>query len=184
LLDRSEQHLSARGGRGSGGRISFSATIGEDSVHFTVGLSFDEVLAAVPMGFACAETHEDFEATVFQISLEGNEGATSFFLDLAEESDDLVAVKEKFAGPFGFQVGTIAVAVGGDVEGVEPGFSVLDFAVGVCEITPACSQGFDFGTREDDSSFDRFGDGEVVTGFPVLDFDRFQGAGPRRLGRR
>jgi hypothetical protein len=45
-------------------------------------LSFDEVLAAVPMGFACAETHEDFEATVFQISLEGDEGATAFLLDL------------------------------------------------------------------------------------------------------
>ena len=93
-------------------------------------------------------------------------------------------MKEKFAGAFGFQVRTIAVAVGGDVEGVEPSFAVFDFAVSVSKVTPACSQGFDFGTREDDSSFDRFGDGEVVTGFPVLDFDRFQGAGPRRLGRR
>jgi hypothetical protein len=136
------------------------------------------------MGFTGTETHEDFEATVFQISLEGDEGSAAFFFNLAEESDDLVAVKEKFAGPFGFEVGTITVAIGSDVKGVEPGFSVLDFAVGVCEVTPACSQGFDFGTREDDSGFDRFGDGEVVTGFPVLDFDRFQGAEPRRLGRR
>jgi len=136
------------------------------------------------MGFACAETHEDFEATVFQISLEGDEGTTAFFLDLAEESDDLVAVKEKFAGAFSFEVCTIAMAVRSDVEGVEPSFAVFDFAVSVSEVTPACSQGFDFGTREDDPSFDRFGDGEVVTGFPVLDFDRFQGAGPRRLGRR
>jgi len=136
------------------------------------------------MGFACAETHEDFEATVFQISLEGDEGATAFFLDLAKESDDLVAVKEKFAGAFSFEVGTIAVAVRSDVKRVEPGFSVLDFAVSVSEVTPACSQGFDFGTREDDPSLDRFGDGKVMTGFPVLDFDRFQGAGPRRLGRR
>jgi len=136
------------------------------------------------MGFTGAETHEDFKATILQISLEGDEGTAAFFLDLAEESDDLVAVKEKFAGAFGFEVGTITVAIGGDVEGVEPGFSVFDFAVSVSEVTPACSQGFDFGTREDDSGFDRFGDGEVVTGFPVLDFDRFQGAGPRRLGRR
>ena len=136
------------------------------------------------MGFTGAETHENFEATVFQISLEGDEGTAAFFLNLAEESDDLVTVKEKFAWAFGFEVGTIAVAVGGDVEGVEPGFAVFDFAVGVSEVTPACSEGFDFGTREDDSGFDRFGDGEVVTGFPVLDFDRFQGAGPRRLGRR
>jgi hypothetical protein len=172
------------GGRGSGGKISFSATIGEDSVHFAVGLSFDEVLATVSMGFSCAETHEDFEATIFQVSLEGDKSPAAFFFDLAQESDDLVAVKKKFAGAFGFQIRTIAVTVGGDVEGVEPSFAVFDFAVSVSEVTPACSQGFDFGTREDDSSFDRFGDGEVVTGFPVLDFDRFQGAGPRRLGRR
>ena len=136
------------------------------------------------MGFSCAETHEDFEATIFQVSLEGDKSPAAFFFDLAQESDDLVAVKKKFAGAFGFQIRTIAVTVGGDVEGVEPSFAVFDFAVSVSEVTPACSQGFDFGTREDDSGFDRFGDGEVVTGFPVLDFDRFQGAGPRRLGRR
>ena len=93
-------------------------------------------------------------------------------------------MKEKFAGAFGFQVCTIAVTVGGNVEGVEPSFTVFDFAVSVSEVASACSQGFNFGTRENDSGFDRFGDGEVVTGFPVLDFDRFQGAGPRRLGRR
>jgi hypothetical protein len=136
------------------------------------------------MGFACTETHEDFEATVFQISLQGDECTAAFFLDLTEESDDFVAVKEKFAGAFGFEVGTIAVAIRSDVEGVEPGFSVFDFTVSVGEVTSARAQGFDFGTRKDDSSFDRFGDGEVVAGFPVLDFDRFQGAGPRRLGRR
>jgi len=136
------------------------------------------------MGFTGTETHENFEATVFQISLEGDEGATALFFDLTEESDDFVAVKEKFAWAFGFEVRTIAVAVGGDVKGVEPSFTVFDFPVSVGEVASACAQGFDFGTREDDSSFDRFGDGEVVTGFPVLDFDRFQGAGPRRLGRR
>jgi hypothetical protein len=168
----------------SGGRISFAATVGQDAVHFTIGLSFNEVLAAVPMGFTGTETHENFEATVFQVSLEGDEGATAFFFDLAEKPDDLVAVKEKFAGPFGFQVGTIAVAVGGDVKGVQPGFAVFDFTVSVSEVASARTQGFDFSAREDDSSFDRFGDGEVVTGFPVLDFDRFQGAGPRRLERR
>jgi len=76
------------------------------------------------------------------------------------------------------------VAVGGDVKGVEPSFAVFDFSVGVGEVATARAQGFNFGTREDDSGFDRFGDGEVVAGFPVLDFDRFQGAEPRCLGRR
>jgi hypothetical protein len=136
------------------------------------------------MGFTGAETHEDFEATIFQISLEWDEGSTAFFFNLAEESDNLVAVKKKFSGAFGFQVRTIAVAVGGDVKGVEPSFTVFDFRVSVGEVASACAQGFDFGTREDDSGLDRFGDGKVMTGFPVLDFDRFQGAGPRRLGRR
>jgi hypothetical protein len=136
--------------------ISFSATIGEDAVHFAVGLTFDEVLASVSMCFACSKTHEDFEATIFQVSLEGNEGTTAFFLNLAEESDDLVAVKQKFAGAFSFEVRTITVAVGCDMEGVEPSFAVFDFAVGVGEVASARAQGFNFGTREDDSGFDRF----------------------------
>ena len=76
------------------------------------------------------------------------------------------------------------MAVGGDVKGVEPSFAVFDFAVGMREIPSARAQGFNFSTREDDSGFDRFGDGEVEAGFPVLDFDRFQGAEPRCLGRR
>jgi hypothetical protein len=54
------------------------------------------------MRFACSKAHEDFEATIFQVSLEWNEGATPFFLNLAEESDDLVAMKEEFTGAFGF----------------------------------------------------------------------------------
>jgi len=93
-------------------------------------------------------------------------------------------MKEEFAGAFGFEVRTIAVAIGGDVEGVEPSLAVFNFSVGVSQIATARAQGFNFGTREDDSGFDRFGDGKVVAGFPVLDFDRFQGAEPRCLGRR
>ena len=93
-------------------------------------------------------------------------------------------MKEKFAGAFGFEVRTIAMAVGSDMERVEPSFAVFDFAVRVGEVAAARAQGFNFGTRKDDSGFDRFGDGEVEAGFPVLDFDRFQGAEPRCLGRR
>ena len=44
------------------------------------------------------------------------------------------------------------------------------------EITPARAKGFDFRSGEDDAGFDRFGDGKVVPSFPVVDFDRFQGA--------
>ena len=144
---RSGRPLPAGDGRENGEQISFSAAVGKDPVHLAVGLAFDEVLAAVAMGFACSKAHEDFEAAIFQVSLEGNEGATAFFLNLAEESDDLVAVKEKFTGAFGFQVRTIAVAVGGDVKGVEPSFAVFDFPVGVGEVAPARAEGFDFGTR-------------------------------------
>ena len=85
-------------------------------------------------------------------------------------------MKEKFAGSFGFEVRTIAVAVGGDVKGVEPSFAVFDFAVGVGEVPPARAKGFDFSSGEDDAGFDRFGDGKIVSSLPVVDFDRFQGA--------
>ena len=85
-------------------------------------------------------------------------------------------MKEEFSRTFGFEVGAVAVAVGGDVEGVEPSFAVFDFAVGVSEVATACAEGFYFGSSQDDACFDRFGDGVVKTGFTVLDFDRFQGA--------
>ena len=85
-------------------------------------------------------------------------------------------MKEEFSRAFGFEVGAVAVAVGGDVEGVEPSFAVFDFAVGVSEVAAACAEGFYFRSSQDDACLDRFGNGVVKTGFSVLDFDRFQGA--------
>ena len=85
-------------------------------------------------------------------------------------------MKEKFAGALRFEIGAVAVAVRGDVKRVEPSFTVFDFTIGVGEVTPARAQGFDFSSGEDDAGFDRFGDGEIVSSLPVVDFDRFQGA--------
>jgi len=150
--------------------------VGEDAVYLSIRLTFDEVLAAISMGLASAKADEDFEATIFKISLEGNESAAALFLDLAEKADDFSAMKEKFAGALRFEIGTVAVAVRGDVKGVEPGLAVFDFSVGVSEIATARAKGFNFRARKDDAGFDRLGYGEIVTGFPVLDFNRFQGA--------
>ena len=85
-------------------------------------------------------------------------------------------MKEEFPRALGFEVGAVAVAVGGDVEGVEPSFTVFNFAVGVSEVAAACAKGFYFRSSQDDACFDRFGNGVVKAGFSVLDFDRFQGA--------
>ena len=85
-------------------------------------------------------------------------------------------MKEKFAGALCFEIGTVAVAVRGDVKRVEPGLAIFDFSVGVGQIATARTKGFNFCARKDDSGFDRLGDGEVMAGFPVLDFNRFQGA--------
>ena len=101
-----------------GGGISFSAAIGQLSVHFSVRLAFDEVLATIPMGFTSTEADEDFEATIFQVALEGDEGAAALFFDLAEKADDFGAMQQKFAGAFGFEIGTVSMAVGGDVKRV------------------------------------------------------------------
>ena len=62
------------------------------------------------------------------------------------------------------------------MEGVEPSFTVFDFTVGVGEVAPARAKGFDFRSGENDAGFDRFGNGEIVSSLPVVDFDRFQGA--------
>jgi len=115
-------------------RISFAAPVGQDAVHFAVGLAFDEVLAAVPMGFSSAQTDKNLESTVFEVALEGNEGAAALFFDLAEEAHDFCPVKKKFARAFSFKVGAVAVAVRGDVERIEPGFAVFNFSVGMGEI--------------------------------------------------
>jgi hypothetical protein len=39
--------------------------IGEGAVYLSIRLAFDEVLAAVPMGFARTQADEDFEAAIF-----------------------------------------------------------------------------------------------------------------------
>jgi len=85
-------------------------------------------------------------------------------------------VKKKFAGAFGFKVRAVAMAVRSDVERVEPGFAVFNFSVGMGEIPATRAEGFDFGSGQDNAGLDGFLDGKIVTGFPVVDFDRFQGA--------
>ena len=44
------------------------------------------------------------------------------------------------------------------------------------EVAPARAKGFNFCARKNDAGFDRFGDGEIVSSLPIVDFDRFQGA--------
>ena len=70
------------------------------------------------MGFTSTEADEDFKATIFQVALEWDEGAAALFFDLAEKADDFGAMQQKFAGAFGFEVGTVSMAVGGDVKRV------------------------------------------------------------------
>jgi len=85
-------------------------------------------------------------------------------------------MKEKFARTIRFRIGPVAMAVGGNVEGVKPGFTIFNTTIGVGQVTASGADGFDFGTGQDDAGFNRFGNGVVMTGFTVLDFDRFQGA--------
>ena len=84
-------------------------------------------------------------------------------------------VQEKFTRAIGFRVGAVPMAVGGDMEGVEPGLAVFDPAVGVGEVAATGTDGFDFGTGQDDAGFNGLGDGVVMTRLAVMDFDRFQG---------
>jgi hypothetical protein len=119
-------------------RISFATPVGQYAVHFAVSLAFDEVLAAVPVGFSGAQTYKNLKAAVFQVALEGDECAAALFFDLADKAHDFCPVKKEFSGALGFEVGAVAVAVRGDVERVEPGFTVFNFSVGMGEI-PATS---------------------------------------------
>ena len=139
-------------------------------------MAFDEILAPVPVSFAEAESDENLEAAVFKVAFEWDEGAGAAFFDLTKEPDDFGMVKEQFALTIRFRVGPVAVAVGGDVEGVEPSFTIFDTGVGVGEIATASTDGFDFRTRQDNAGLDRLGDGVVMSGLAVMDFDRFQGS--------
>ena len=139
-------------------------------------MAFDEVLAPVPVSFAEAESDENLEAAVFKVAFEWDEGAGAAFFDLTKEPDDFGMVKEQFALTIWFRVGPVTVAVGGDMEGVEPSFTIFDAGVGVCEIATASTDGFDFGTGQDNAGLDRLGDGVVMSGLAVMDFDRFQGS--------
>jgi hypothetical protein len=139
-------------------------------------LALDQVLSAVAVGFAQSESDENLEAAVFEIAFEGNEGAGTAFFDLAHEAHDFGMVQQKFARAIRLGIGSVAVAVGGDVKGVEPSLPVFNAAVGVGQVASAGPDGFDLGTRQNDTRLNRLGDGVVVTRLAVMDFDRFQGA--------
>ena len=128
------------------------------------------------MGFPQSQPDENFEAAVFKITLQRDEGAGAAFLDLPHKAHDFGMMEEKFARTIRFGVGPIAVAIGGNVERVEPGFAVFDPSVGVGEVASTGANGFDFGSGEDDAGLDRLGDSVVVARLTVMDFDRFQGA--------
>jgi len=85
-------------------------------------------------------------------------------------------MEEKFARTIRFRVGPVAVTVRCDVKGVKPSLAVFDATVGVGEIPASGTNGFDFGSGEDNAGLDRLGDGVVVARLAVMDFDRFQGA--------
>ena len=128
------------------------------------------------MGFAETEADQNLEAAVFKVAFEGNEGAGAAFFDLTKEPDDFGMVKEQFALTIWFRVGPVTVAVGGDMEGVEPGFTIFDAGVGVGEIATASTDGFDFRTCQDNAGLNRLGNRVVMSGLAVMDFDRFQGS--------
>lgn len=128
------------------------------------------------MGFAGAEADEDFEAAIFEVALEWDEGAGTAFFDLAKQAVNLSFVKEELAGAIGFRVGAIAMTIGGDVKGVEPGFPVFNPPKGMSEVTPAGADGFNFRTSQDKSSLERFQNGVVMASAAVVDLDHFQGA--------
>lgn len=134
---------------------SSASSVGQLAGDLAVGLTLDQVLAAIPVGFAGAQADENLEAAVFEIPLEGNQGAGSAFFNLAKETVNLGLVEKKFTGPVGLRVGAVAVAVGGDVEGVKPGFAVFNAAVGVGEVAVAGADGLNFRAGQDYTSFDR-----------------------------
>ena len=70
------------------------------------------------MSFAETEADENLETAVFKVAFEWDEGAGAAFFDLTKEPDDFGMVKEQFALTIRFRVGPVAVAIGGDVEGV------------------------------------------------------------------
>ena len=128
------------------------------------------------MGFAETEADENLETAVFKVAFEWDEGAGAAFFDLTKEPDDFGMVKEQFALTIWFRVSPVTMAIGGDMEGVEPGFTIFDTGVGVGEIATAGADGFDFRTRQDNAGLDRLGDGVVMSSLAVMDFDRFQGS--------
>ena len=128
------------------------------------------------MGFSQSEPNENLEAAVFEIAFQRDQGTGAAFFDLAHEAHDFGMMEEKFARTIRFRVGPVSMAVGGDVEGVEPGLPVFDAAVGMRQISASGTDGFDFGTGKDDAGLDGLGDGVMMTRLAVVDFDRFQGA--------
>ena len=136
------------------------------------------------MAFACAQTEEDLEPAVFQIPFQGDKGTRPSFFDLAKEAVNFRLMEKKFSGTIGFRVGPVAVNVGGNMEGMEPGLPVFDATEGVGEVATPGADGFDLWSGQDHAGLDGFQNGVVVTCPAVVDFNGFQGASLRRPSGR
>ena len=136
------------------------------------------------MAFAGAQPEQDLESAVFQISLQGNEGARTTFFDLTKKAVDLGLMEEELAGTIRFRVGPVSVNVGGDMEGVEPSLPVFDAAERMGEVAATRADGFDLRSGQDHPSLHGFQNGVEMPCPAVVDFNGFQGAFFRRPSRR
>ena len=133
---------------------------------FVVAFAFAFGGSLVPLLLAFGKGQFAFDAAVFEVELDGDQGV-ALLLGGDDELVDLAFVEEEFAGAEGVVVHRVAVGEGADVGVEEEGFAVFEEAVGVFEVGFAFADGFDLGAAEGDAGFYAVGEEVVEAGGAV-----------------
>lgn len=138
------------------------------AAEFAVGFAFFDVVAFVELGFAFADSEEDFYAAVLPVEGEGDDGV-GFGGGVFGEFANLGLVEEEFTDGFGLVVLAVAEGVLVNVGVVEEDLALVHAGKSVADLTAAGAEGLDLGAVEDDAGLVSGEDVVVAAGLGVVE---------------
>lgn len=132
-------------------------------LHFPVPLG----LALVMKFLTFRQRDLKLNPAILQIQTGGNQGEP-FLTRLSRQLFNFFPMQQQFPFSNRIVVFTISVRVLADVSVVQPSFPLADFRKTVLQLDLACLGRFDFGTRQNDSSFITVQEKILMAGVPIV----------------
>ena len=133
------------------------------ALHVTV----PDIVPFVKGFFSFTDTKLNLDDAVFEVNIERYQRKT-LFLNLADESLDLVPMKEQLLGSVGVMIENRRVCILGNMTALEPDFSIHDIRKCIRIGNIARTDGFYLSPLEHDTALDRFFNGIVEMRLAIL----------------